>query len=387
MAYFTNPLMILAILCFNIAISELLVKKTRLRLIGTALLVIIITAVAANFNIIPSASNPSVIYKGIFKYVAPIAIFFLLLQVNIRNLKKAGMPMLIMFVIGSIGTMIGVVCAMWIVSGEETIGAYYYAICGMFTGTYTGGSINFNAIALHYDVTEQGNLYAGSVAVDNIISALWMVATLILPKLLSTIFKRKFKPPIDTNEEIDEYEHDDTETLNPLDISFMLCLGILMLWISDLLRAIIFILGVDVPSIIIITTFALILAQIPAISSLKGCRLLGMFSVYLFLAVIGAYCELSSLVEIGSLAVVLLSFTVILVLIHGIITFGVGALLKYDWNLIAVASQANIGGSTTALALSKSLNRSDLILPGILVGSLGNGIGTYLGFMVAEMLK
>ena len=199
MAFFTNPLMILAILCFNIAISELLVKKTGLRLIGTALLVIIITAVVANFNIIPSASNPSVIYKGIFKYVAPIAIFFLLLQVNIRNLKKAGMPMLIMFVIGSMGTIIGVVCALWIVSGQETIGAYYHAICGMFTGTYTGGSINFNAIALHYDVAEQGNLYAGSIAVDNIISALWMVVTLILPKLLSVIFKRKFKYKISAN--------------------------------------------------------------------------------------------------------------------------------------------------------------------------------------------
>ena len=53
----------------------------------------------------------------------------------------------------------------------------------------------------------------------------------------------------------------------------------------------------------------------------------------------------------------------------------------------AVASQANIGGSTSALALAKSLGRSDLMLPAILVGALGNAVGTYLGFLTAAWLR
>jgi len=66
--------------------------------------------------------------------------------------------------------------------------------------------------------------------------------------------------------------------------------------------------------------------------------------------------------------------------------FVVGLLFRQDWDVVAVASQANIGGSTSALALAKSLGRTDLLLPAILVGSLGNGVGTYLGFAVAGVL-
>jgi hypothetical protein len=35
---------------------------------------------------------------------------------------------------------------------------------------------------------------------------------------------------------------------------------------------------------------------------------------------------------------------------------------------------------------ARSLNRMDLLLPGILVGSLGNAIGTYAGFLAVWLL-
>jgi uncharacterized membrane protein len=108
--------------------------------------------------------------------------------------------------------------------------------------------------------------------------------------------------------------------------------------------------------------------------------------VYLFLAVIGAFCELAALGQIGALAWRLLALVTTIVVVHGAVVFGVAAIGKLDWDTAAVASQANIGGSSSALALAKSLDRMDLYLPGILVGSLGNGLGTYLGFMVAGWL-
>jgi len=384
---FSNPLFVLAILCLNIVVSEWLVKKTFCKHLGTALVVIIITAITANIHIIPSASEKLVLYEGIFTYVAPIALFFLLLDVNLRSILKAGLPMLLMFLIGSIGTVIGVLTSVWIFSAEENIGDLYHAISGMYTATYTGGSINLNALALHYEVNKEGNIYAGTVAIDNIISALWMVATIIIPKVLLSFFPRiSSRAMSNDNQDLAMEDDRETEKMNPMDISLMLFLGIIVLWISNIFTKMLSDIGVNIPSILVLTTLALILAQIPAFNKLKGSRLLGMFSVYLFLAVIGAYCELAALSKIGSLAAVLLGFASVAVLIHGLITFGLGALLRQEWELIAIASQANIGGSTTALALSKSLKRTDLLLPAILVGSLGNGLGTYLGFLVAGML-
>ncbi|MCR9084490.1 MAG: DUF819 family protein, partial [Cyclobacteriaceae bacterium] len=99
--------------------------------------------------------------------------------------------------------------------------------------------------------------------------------------------------------------------------------------------------------------------------------------------VIGTLCDISALSGVGELAGTLILFVGLLVLIHGIFVFGIGALLKMDWDVIAVASQANVGGNTTAIAAAESLNRPDLLIPGVLVGSLGNALGTYIGFLVA----
>ncbi len=75
------------------------------------------------------------------------------------------------------------------------------------------------------------------------------------------------------------------------------------------------------------------------------------------------------------------------VLIHGLVLFGGGLLIKADPDVLAVASTANVGGSTTVLPLARSLNRDELLLPGILVGSLGSAVGTYLGFAVVGLLS
>ncbi|MEL6969189.1 MAG: DUF819 family protein [Bacteroidota bacterium] len=381
------PLAILAILALNIVLSEWLNRHTKLRYLGTTLLVILITAVVANLGIIPSASDSSPLYSGIFKYVAPISIFYLLLGVNLSQLKQAGLPMLIMFLIGSAATAIAALVAVQIIGGASALGDSYKALAGMMTGTYTGGSVNFNAIALHYGITDEGNLYAGTVAVDNILTAIWMIATLLLPKLLQGWFPRATGEGMSklTEAELREIERED-ETLDPMHMGWLLALGAGTLFVSDWLAEIFATWGYPVPSILILTTIALILAQFTIVQQLSGAKLLGLFSIYLFLAVIGAFCELGALGQIGELAIVIAIFTTSIVAIHGLLIFLLGGMLKQDWDVVAIASQANIGGASSAMALAKSLKRTDLILPSILVGTLGSGLGTYLGFLVAGII-
>lgn len=378
-----NSLFVLAVLCLIVVITELLVRHTFLRHFGTALLVILITAIIANIGILPagsSAENPVPVYDGIFSYLAPISIFWLLLRVNLKDILKAGLPLVLLFIIGALGTTLGVVVGMTAINGAENIGEYYAAVGGMFTGTYTGGSINFNAVALHYNIVREGVLYGGSVAVDNIITAIWMIATLALPRLLSNFWpnkklnKNKNEGPLTGIEE-------DTENLHPIDLGIVLAMGIGALFISNYLAEI-----SGVPSIIIITIIALIIAQFPASQKIKGAQVLGMFSVYLFLAVIGAFCDVQALNQLGALGFVLLGMAATAVLVHAIFTYGAARIMKMDLDMASVVSQANIGGGTSALALARSLGRQDLVLPAVLLGSLGNAIGTFLGFWVAEQV-
>jgi len=388
-----QTLYILAVLCLVIVGTEWLVRRTWLKHVGTALLVIVVTAVIANLGFLPTTSTeeaPVPAYDAIFGTVAPLAIVWLLLRVNLKDILRAGVPIISLFLIGSLGTVAGVLVGMWVVSGPERIGPLFNALGGMFTGTYTGGSVNFNAVALNYDVMREAVLFGGAAAVDSIMTTVWMAATIALPRALRGLWKGRHRgnPPGlgDEPRAVDLGVDEDTEPVHPVDLALVLALGFGTLWVSNELAARAAGLGAEIPSILILTVIALLLAQVPAITNLPGTRALGLYAVYLFLCVIGAFCDVGALAEIGGLGLTLLVFTFVLVVVHGLITFGSAWLLRMDVDIAAVASQANVGGGTSALALARSLGRGDLVLPAVLIGSLGNAVGTFLGFWVAGSL-
>ena len=386
-----DPVYLLAVLSLLVAASEWLCRKAFFRHIGSALMVIIFGAILANAGVIPAGSTeqtPVPVYDVIFAVVAPIAIFYLLLSVNLHSILKVGLPLVALFLVGSLGSMLGAVVMMNVVGGADTIGPLHPAVAGMFAGTYIGGSVNFNAIALEYGVVRDAGLYGGSVVVDNIVTAVWIAVTLAAPRLLTAVWPRSISsssanPVSSPITPIVDLEAE-SETINPAKVAIVVALGAAAYIISQLVTRGFTAIGMNVPSILVITTLALVLAQWPRIATLPGARAIGMYSVYLFLTVIGAFCDVRAMSQLGRLGIVLLVFAFGLVLIHGIITFGVARLFRMDLGAAAVASQANVGGSTSALALAKSLGREDLLVPGILLGALGNAIGTFLGFLVVR---
>ena len=140
MSLTSSPIYVLSFLCFLVIISEWLAKQRIGKNVGTALIIIILGAIAANAGLIPTASNSIPLYDGIFNYLAPVSIFFLLLGVNLKNIKKAGMPMLAMFLLGSLGTVVGVLTGIWVIDGEATIGEMYNGVAGMFVGAFVYGT-------------------------------------------------------------------------------------------------------------------------------------------------------------------------------------------------------------------------------------------------------
>jgi uncharacterized membrane protein len=384
----TAPLFLLGALALLVALSEWLVRRTPLRHLGSALLVIVLASIATNLGLLPSYAEETRVYSAVFGQVAPLGIFGLLLLVDLAALRRAGAPMLVLFLLGSAGTVLGVLAGTALVGGEASFGPLHHALAGMFVGTYTGGSINFNAVALAYDVQREPALYAGATAVDSAMTTVWMVLTVAIPRLLAPFWPAPRRAGARASVgAVDLGIERDTEALHPLDLALLFGLGALVVWSSE--RAAGFVgerFGAQGTAILFVTSSALLLAQVPAVKRLRGTRVLGMTAVMLFLAVIGTLCDLSALRQLGALGFDLSLFVTILVAVHGLVVFGAAALLRFDLSMAAVASQANIGGGTSALALARSLGRPDLVLPAILVGSLGTALGTYLGFAMAAAL-
>ena len=375
----SNTVYVLLMLCLMIILS-LYVGKTKLgKQLGSALLVILFTAIIANLKLIPSASNSIELYSIIFEYIAPISIFFLLLNVNLISIKKAGLPMITLFIVGSLSTTLGILISWIIISPENVLGSDANVIAGMLTGTYTGGSVNFNAVALEYGFQKKGILYAGTVAVDNVVTTIWILATLTFPLILSKIWKGKvfLKQTISIEKNFDE------DKIDLVSLASLIFLGISAFYISEILAK----KFNSIPSILILSTIGILLAQTNFISKLKGSHNLGLYLVHLFLAVIGAYCEISAVYELKEIGITLFLFTSVSVLIHGVLIIIFGGLFYRDWQMVAIASQTNVGGGASAIALAETFKRNELILPSILMGTLGNAIGTYLGFFVIYILN
>ena len=245
----------------------------------------------------------------------------------------------------------------------------------MITGTYTGGSLNFNAIAIHYKMMEEGVLYTSIVAVDNILTAIWMAVTITLPLGMNRIIKRRRTVQASSGVD-DEYE---SSSLSIYAVSILVFVTGASMVISDWVSEMI-----NLPSILVLTTIALGLAQMKFFQAFKESKILGLFLIYLFLSVVGAFCELSALSGAGEIVIYVLLYLSLVIFIHFLVILLLGWLFKYDWEMVSVASQANVGGSSSALALARSLKRDDLLLAAVLIGALGNAIGTYLGFLMVN---
>ncbi len=377
MNFIENPVYVLTVLCLMVLLSLYAAKTKWGKPMGAALLVIVFTAVVANLRLIPSASNSIPLYDAIFSYLAPISIFFLLLGASIRSIKMAGGPMIGLFLIGSVATVVGILASWYLIAPQNVLGDDGKILAGMLTGTYTGGSVNFNAVALAYDFQERGTLYAGAIAVDNVITAIWVVVTIAFPVLLRRFFKDRKISAAST-----EKDKTETDTINLESLGWLLFMGLSAFLVSEFISTLI----PGIPSIITLSTIGIILAQTSFVSKLKGGHTLGLYLVYLFLAVIGAYCEINSVIALKEVGLTLFLFTAVAVLIHGCIIIILGGFTFKDWDMVSIASQANIGGGTSAIALAETFNRKELILPAILVGTLGNALGTYLGFLVVSIL-
>ena len=105
--------------------------------------------------------------------------------------------------------------------------------------------------------------------------------------------------------------------------------------------------------------------------------------IYLFFFVIGAPASIGVLIRS---APILLLFCMIIVLVNMAFCLLGGKLFRFDLEEIILASNANIGGPTTAAGMAISQGWVKLVGPCMLVGTFGYVIDTWLGILVGSIL-
>jgi uncharacterized membrane protein len=340
------------------------------------MLLITLAIVLANLRIIPT-SAPA--YDVVWNYLVPIAIPLLLFEADLKKIVRESGPTLIAFIIGSGAVVAGVIVA----SSLLDLGPNEAQLSGIFTGTYIGGSLNFAAVAEATSMQES-SLLAAAVAADNVITNLHFLLIIFIPGI--AWMARRYPTHHMDNAEVVAIDDDKPpHTIGNLEIPGLL--GSLALafaiaaagnWIADLA-------GYPQFAILVITAITVLIAtSVPRqMARLSGHREAGNVMMFIFLASIGASADVWELIEI---APVLFVYATIIITIHLVVLFGLGLLFRLDLAELAMASAVCIGGPSSAPALASAKGWQDLLIPGVLAGSFGYAIGSFIGVSVANWL-
>ncbi len=351
------------------------------RTVGATMLVIVFGAVVSNLGLVPFQSP---VYTAISGPVTSLSIVWLLFAVDVRDLKDAGPSMLAAFIIAILATAVGAIVAAFVFAGS--FGGDTWKLAGVMTGTYAGGSLNFVAVGRELDFPPA--LFSAATASDAGLTAVWFGATLMLP-----IWLRKWYPApkhdhsasradstLADADPMADHPFFAEAPLKVLDLSVLLALGLALMWAAGAVAA----LMPGVPSILWLTTFALAVGHTPWVRQLHGAMHLGSLGLHFFLATIGIASRVSEIIRVGP---EVFWFTALVVLIHGVLTYGGARLARLDVETTSVASQAAVGGPSSALALAVGRDWKALVLPGVVVGLLGYAVGNYLGLGVAYWMR
>jgi uncharacterized membrane protein len=379
-----HPLALLACMCLVVAFSRGLERRFKaIKKVSSAVVCTLLGIVLSNVGILP---HESPVNEAVYTYGVPYAIVLIILASDLRDLKVAGIPITICFLLASAGSFVGALAAGLLF--EDWIGPETWKVAGQFAGAFAGGGMNFAAVGRGLETSP--SLFAASAVVDNLSTVPWMLTQVGLTVVLARYYpklgegrwasKRDDQVNARSDNGGDPRRVWTTTEMNITDMSILVALPLVGLWLAEQLSPLL----PGFPQVLWLTTISIVLAQVPAIRRLKGAAVLSYFALHLFFIVLGASSVVS---EVFTAGVSLFAFMIFIISIHAIVVYGLGWLFRFDLPTIALASQSAIGGPGSSLALAMSMKWQTLVAPSIIVGIFGYALGNYLGFACAYLVR
>ncbi len=396
-----NTIALLAVMCLGVAFSIWLEQKYNwASKVSGAIIALILAMVMANLGIIPIHC---VLYDDIvWGVVVPVGIPLLLLQCNLRKVWSQTGKMLAVFLLGAVGTIVGAFLAFFLLKGPFGDVQGLAGVAAMMTGSYIGGGVNFAAMASQFNV---GELTSAATVADNLLMAAYFFVLIFVAGM--SFFRKNFNHP-----HIKEVEAGASKNaaqtqaaafwtrkdISLKDIAVDVAYAVAVVWVAQIIAGFFSGLVPENPNILMdfvgkffgsqylwITTISVAIATFgdKQVSKMAGTQEIGTYLIYLFLFVIGVPANIMIVLTESPLLLVLCA---IMVIVNMLFCFGAAKIFKANLEDAIIASNANIGGPTTAAGMAISQGWSALVGPAMLVGVLGYVIGNYAGLIVGIVL-
>lgn len=364
--------------------------------VTSSVIALVGSLILSNLHIIPTEAPA---YDIVWGYVVPLAIPMLLYECNIKKIWRESGRLLILFIVGAVGTFLGAFVGYFALHKFVPDLGY---VATIMTGSYIGGGVNFVALSDAFKVPSE--LIAAATIADNLLMALYFFVLLSLPSI--PFFRKHFTHPLvdeveklssESSENSDNTNYWEGTEVSLRDIAFNFASSFIIVTVSigisnffsrviPTTNAFFQILNSLFGNMyLILTTVTMLLATFKSdfFSSIKGAQETGMFLMIIFMVVIGAPASIPAIIKTAPL---LLVFCAIMVAVNMIVTLVGAKVFKFNLEEAIIASNANVGGPATAPAMAISKGWTSLVGPSILVAVFGYIIGNYLGIIVGNIL-
>ncbi|RIN86451.1 DUF819 domain-containing protein [Mammaliicoccus sciuri] len=355
-----------------------------------AIIALVGAMILSNLNIIPIESP---VYDQVWEYVIPLAIPLLLFRSNIFKIWKESRRLLFIFLISSVGTVVGVAAGFLLlhqfIPELDKIGA-------MMTGSYIGGGVNFAALSTKFQTP--GELVSATVVADHSVMAFYFIVLITLPnmKFVKKYFKRLYTSNDDGNSNQAEAYWKRNE-ISLKDIAYSISIAFALVAISFKISELVneympknnhfmeILVSIIGDQFLLLTTLTLVTVAMFSkfFENLNASDELGTFLIYIFFVVIGVPASIPIIIKTAPL---LFIFVAVILIFNLSITLFFGKLFKFNIEEMLLASNANAGGPTTAAALAISKGWQGLVGPILIIGTLGYVIGNYVGTLMGYFL-
>jgi len=334
-------------------------------------------------GILPAESP---VYRAIARYLLPASLSLLLLSSELKAIARLGRTALLVMTAGMAGIMLGGIAGF--LALRPWLPPDAWKAVGALVATWIGGSANLVAVANALDLSPE--LQGVLIIVDTVVAYTWM-GFLISFAARQEAFDRWNKADRAAVEGVGarlaSVVGKETRPPTVADMTLMVGLAVVLtaacLRIGTLLPPVGQVLNAFSWAIILLTTAALLLSLTPlARLEQVGASTVGYAGFYLLLASVGAQGDLRKVLSHPQF--VLLG--VIVIAVHAVFLFAALRLLRAPLFFLGAASQACVGGYSSA-PLVAAIYHPAMAPVGLLLAVLGNVVGTYLGLAVAQLLS
>lgn len=354
------------------------------RYLGGILFTLIATATLSIIRVLPSSVGPVEVpaYSAIGTFFMPMAVPLLLFNADLRRIARESGRLLVLYCLGAATAVVGILIATFLIE----LGPAEWAAASLFTATWTGGLTNLMAIADIFQLRDTPEFVA-VVSADGFLNTLLMIVLFVLPAW--TAIARWFTPQSEARQAVVSEPDGQSRPWSLEDATAALTISVSILafsaWISPKLQA-----AFDLnfrPNLIVTTLVMLTAVNLrPAWFQrfYNSAYPIGVLCLYLFIAEIGVSVDLVRLLSDGP---AVLLFGTIAIVVHIVLLLIVGGWLRFSLKEICIASNACIGGPTTAAPMALSFGMKHAVTPAILIGLFGYMIGTFVALAVAAVLR